>query len=341
MAHLRSEIAATMEPQTASPFFDKLPFEIREKIFDELWALHDTRWHVYSAGDYSVPVFPCITSADEEDTRYAKFQGSRGADALAWESRLRSPWNTHWRCAEAAAIRATNPRTGRTASPRDIVRQRPSFASPLSPLLVCKQWYLESIVPLENALTFCFTDIIVARDFLSINAPARNIRNIEISLRVKPLITELYFPGPDGEPQPHIAGVPVTAKDNPWEDLSRRLSCLPKLRELHVYLDSEDLRPWHKRVNERGFLRQLLRAEARNYVLYLPNVPGEPGLQGLPGTYLEDGPLLDEAARCTVVRGPRPNNWQLHLSRISHVLPENWTHTLWNQARDRVMPQYA
>lgn len=159
----------------------------------------------------------------------------------------------------------------------------------------------------------------MARDFLAVNAPTRNIRNIEISLRVKPLISELYFPGPDGEPQPHIAGVPVTAKDNPWEDLSRRLSALPKVRELHVYLDSEDLRPWHKRVNERSFLKQLLQAGARNFVLYLPNIPGEAPLQGLPGTYLEDGRTLDESRCCAVVRGPRPNNWQLHLSRVSQV----------------------
>lgn len=143
MARLRSDMAATAEPQTASPFFDKLPFEIREKIFDELWALHDIRWHVHSAGDHVVPVFPCITGAHEEDTRYARFQSSRGVEALTWESRLRSPWNTHWRCAEAAAGRATNPRTGRTASPRDYVRRRPSFASPLSPLLVCKRWYVD------------------------------------------------------------------------------------------------------------------------------------------------------------------------------------------------------
>lgn len=339
MAQLRSDMAATAELQTASPFFDKLPFEIREKIFDELWAFHDTRWHVHSAGEHVVPVFPCITDAHEEDTRYAHFQTSRGVEALTWESRLRSPWNTHWRCAEAAAVRATNPRTGRTASPRDYVRRRPTFASPLSPLLVCKRWYVESIGPLERTLTFCFTDLIVARDFLAVNAPTRNIRNIEISLRIKPLISELYFPGPDGEPQPHIAGVPVTAKDNPWEDLSRRLSALPKLRELHIYLDSEDLRPWHKRVNERSFLKQLLQAKARNFVLYLPNIPGEAPLQGLPGTYLENDML--DSARYTVKRGPRPNNWQLHLSRISHVLPENWTHTLWNQANDRVMPQYA
>lgn len=339
MASLRAGMAATADPQTSSPFFDQLPFEIREKIFDELWALHDTRWHVHSAGDHAVPAFPCITAAHDDDIRYARFQASRGVEALTWESRLRSPWNTHWRCAEAAAVRATNPRTGRTASPRDIVRRRPGFASPMSPLLVCKRWYVESIEPLENALTFVFTDIIVARDFLRANAPTRNIRNAELSLRVKPLISELYFPGPDGEPQPHIAGVPVTAADNPWEDLARRLAALPRLCQLHVYLDSEDLRPWHKRVNERGFLAQLLRATARTFVLYLPNIPPEAPLQGLPGTYLDDN--LPDDASCTVVRGPRPNNWQLHLSRISQVLPENWTHTLWNQAHDRVMPQYA
>lgn len=142
MAQLRTGMAATADPQTASPFFDRLPFEIREKIFDELWALHDTRWHVHSAGDHVVPVFPCITGAHEEDIRYARFQASRGVEALTWESRLRSPWNTHWRCAEAAAVRATNLRTGRTASPRDYVRRRPSFASATSPLLVCKRWYV-------------------------------------------------------------------------------------------------------------------------------------------------------------------------------------------------------
>lgn len=158
----------------------------------------------------------------------------------------------------------------------------------------------------------------MARDFLRAHAPTRNIRNVEVSLRVKPLISELYFPGPDGEPQPHIAGVPVTAGDNPWEDLCRRLAALPRLRGLHVYLDSEDLRPWHKRVNERAFLQQILGARARQFVLYLPNIPGEALLQGLPGAYVGED-QMPGGARCAVVRGPRPNNWQLHLSRVSHV----------------------
>lgn len=144
----------------------------------------------------------------------------------------------------------------------------------------------------------------------------RTIRNIEISLRVKPLFTELYYPaGSDGEPQPHIDGLPLTAKDNPWEDLCRHISALPDLRQLHIYLDSTDLRPWHKRVNERKFLEQLSHARAHNYVLYLPDIPDEPELRGLPGRYLESDVL--EKAPYRIKRGPRPDNWQLHLSRVS------------------------
>lgn len=174
---------------------------------------------------------------------------------------------------------------------------------------------------LEDAFTFCFTDIIAARDFLAEYSTVRNIRNVDISLRVKPLITELYFPGPDGgepEPEPHVGGgggARVTPERNPWEDLCRRLCALPGLRRLHLRLDSEDLRPWHKRVDERRFLARLLGVRARaRCVLYLPDVPGSPELQGLPGRYLEGEAL--EGAPFEVRRGPRPNNWQLHLSRV-------------------------
>lgn len=168
---------------------------------------------------------------------------------------------------------------------------------------------------LEDIVTFCFTDLIVARDFLAKYSPVRNIRNIDISLRVKPLITELYFPGPDGEVQPHIGGIRVTSKMNPWEDLCRRLVDLPNLRKLHVRLDSEDLRPWHKRVNEKELFEQLLQAKAREFVLHLPEIPESPEIQGLPGAYLEGERLV--GALPTIKRGPRPNNWQIHLSRVS------------------------
>lgn len=184
--------------------------------------------------------------------------------------------------------------------------------------------YIECVETLDNALTFCFTDVMMARDFIAKHAPTKIIRNINISLRLKPLFTELYFPGPDGEPQPHIGGLPVTAKNNPWEDLCRRLSALPDLRQLHIRLDSEDLRAWHKRVNEKKFCETLFQARARNYVLDVPNIPDDPSLQGLPGCYLE-GDVLEKAP-FELVRGSRPNNWQLHLSRVSLLLIDRRPH---------------
>lgn len=83
-------------------------------------------------------------------------------------------------------------------------------------------------------------------------------------------------------------------------------------------LDSEDLRPWHKRVHEARFFARLARARAaRDFVLYLPDIPDEPERRGLPeGSYLEEGTAVD-GAPFRIVRGPRPDNWQLHLSRVS------------------------
>ncbi|CAN8102794.1 unnamed protein product [Discula destructiva] len=331
----RDCLAATAQPQTASPFFDRLPPEIRQKIYVELWGLHDTRWHVHSLIGHDVPgpVFPCIITPEEEDIRYSRFQASLSEDIGIWESRLRSPWNAHWKCAEAAAAKRSSQRKRRIVS-TDPICFRPLMLN--DPLLVCKRMHLESIAPLEDTFTFCFTDIIVARDFLVKYSTRRNIRNIEISLRIKPIITELYYPGLDGEPQPHLGGIPITSTNNPWEGLCRHLSTTPNLRELYFRFDSEDLRPWHKRVNEKKFFEQLFQVEARKFVMDLPEIPSSTEAQGLTGCYLEDDNLL-ERAPFEMRRGPRPNNWQLHLSRISHVLPVNWSHTLWNQVREKVL----
>lgn len=138
MSQFRDRLAATAHRQTASPFFEKLPSEIRHKIYEELWKLHDTRWHVYSLGVPGTPgpVFPCITSPEEEDIRYSKFQASLIEDSGIWESRLRSPWNAHWKCAEAASTKVSRlPK--RRPTPTDPVRFRPLLLS--DSLLVCKQ----------------------------------------------------------------------------------------------------------------------------------------------------------------------------------------------------------
>lgn len=142
----RDRLVAMAHPQTPSPFFDRLPSEIRQKIYEELWNLYDTRWHVQSTsggggGHVAVPVFPCINSPGDEDTRYTHFQASGGAgadDTILWESRLRSPWNTHWKCAEAAAAKLSKLQKRRVLS-TDPIRFRPR---PTTPLLVCKRMYV-------------------------------------------------------------------------------------------------------------------------------------------------------------------------------------------------------
>lgn len=125
-------------PQALSPFFDRLPSEIRQKIYEELWSLYNTRWHVHSFDGQVVPVFPCINSPDDEDRRYTNFQASGGEDNIIWESRLRSPWNTHWKCAEAAAAKLSKLQKRRVL-PTDPIRFRPRLTTPL---LVCKRMYV-------------------------------------------------------------------------------------------------------------------------------------------------------------------------------------------------------
>lgn len=140
MAQSIAHLAATAQPQTASPFFDHLPSEIRQKIYQELWALHDTRWHVHSLSGHhhapGGPVFPCLVAPDDDDIRYSRFQQTCGEELVLWQSRLRSPWNAHWRCAEAAAARRAGRRKTRMVSTSPI-RFRPLRLS--EPLLVCKQ----------------------------------------------------------------------------------------------------------------------------------------------------------------------------------------------------------
>lgn len=134
--------------------------------------------------------------------------------------------------------------------------------------------YLESTESLYESITFCFTDTITARDFL-FRQPVDRVQSVELAIHMKPILTELYFPGPQDGLQPQIAGFPVTASNNPWESLCRALCTLTNLRNLRIYLDSADLRPWHSRVAETKFLNRLFGVKAKNFILDLPDLPDE------------------------------------------------------------------
>jgi hypothetical protein len=165
---------------------------------------------------------------------------------------------------------------------------------------------------LYESLTFCFTDALLARDFLS-GQPVDRVRSLEICIRAKPIILELYLDPPHGNAS--VAGLPVTADNNPWESLCRVLSTFTALRYLRIWFDSEDLRPWHRRVAETRVFARLFQVKATSFTLDLPDLPADPRMRGLSGCYLEGGNL--DRAPFIVRRGPRPNNWMVHLSRVS------------------------
>jgi hypothetical protein len=189
--------------------------------------------------------------------------------------------------------------------------------------------YLECLPSLYANTTFIFTDTRTAGDFLTRYGgdPDRYpIRSLELSIRVPNIITEIYFPpaisnGDEGPPAIFAgrARPTLSMQNNPWQHLCDRLVALPNLQDLHIWFDSSDLRPWHKRVSETRFFGRLFDVrvpDKSRFVLDLPELPERrgPDSQALQGHYLEGEKL--ENAPFTLRRGPRPNNWRVHLRSI-------------------------
>ncbi|KAJ4289432.1 hypothetical protein N0V88_006912 [Collariella sp. IMI 366227] len=49
--------------------------------------------------------------------------------------------------------------------------------------------------------------------------------------------------------------------NNPWQRVCDLVAALPNLQDLHVWIDSADLRPWHKRVSETRFFARLMESK--------------------------------------------------------------------------------
>lgn len=350
--------------QSASPFFTRLPYEIRQQIYLDCFrasglpSSHPSsqlRQHILLREDGHFTHTPCITSPSSPDVRYAGFRNAPLAslERATWLQRLKTEWCLHWAC-EEAMLDHSHP------------RPRPSTFLPL--LLTCKQTHAEALPTLYRALTFLFTDLVTAETFLfTFPRPHLPIRNIELSIRLSNLLTELYFPyaelaayasavitsnppvsavmtsTPDG-PLPTINPPPtttttiatptrLTSTNNPWSRVCSRLIALSAsspLAHLHIWLDTRDLRPWHKRVSETrmfGVLRgvRMRHPNTGEFVLALPEIPGEldgagegPPVQqvigrGLGGEHFLRGDGGEGDDGFVVVRGTRANNWSVHM----------------------------
>lgn len=120
---------------------------------------------------------------------------------------------------------------------------------------------------------------------------------------------------------------PVTADNNPWQRLCDALVRTSRrsksggggMRDIRIWLDSSDLRPWHKRVVETRFFSRLLAVErpTGEFFVDVPYIPEEVEKRGLPGCYLEDIPRNDLPFEFE--RSRRTNNWLAHLNRVSHL----------------------
>lgn len=203
------------------------------------------------------------------------------------------------------------------------VSRSPAFASfvyiYLESLLISSGRYLECVESIYENLTFCFTEQSTLHLFLDLYG-ADTIRSIELGIEASPLLMEVYFHAPAG-PSPAIAsGGVITIDNNPWQKTCSMLSEQTRLRRLHVWFDLRDLRSWHSRVVETAFFDGLLGVRAANFVLMLPELHLNNRGQSVElQAYLLEGEKL-EGAPFVVERGPRPNKWRVHLSRMNQHL---------------------
>ncbi|KAK4228557.1 hypothetical protein QBC38DRAFT_150927 [Podospora fimiseda] len=294
---------------------------------------------------------PCQTNPTAEDVRFDSFRDSRSGsrEEAVWLIRLRSEWCLHWACEESTPQWTNTPRAAllqRLAGEEEengsgsVVAQNVYLNSEtwgtarptgfMNSLLACKRMYLESLPSLYANTTFVFTDIGEAGSFLSIYGNQRDehgrelypIRSLEICIRTTQLMTELYYPaaelGANDDGPPASFGdhshPGLSIDNNPWKVLCDRLVELPNLQSLRIWFDTRDLREWHKRVSETRFFAKLFDVrvgQKERFVLALPSLPVVerrtlPVHHFLEGETLEDAPFV-------VVRGPRPNNWRVHL----------------------------
>jgi len=103
----------TFNEQRESPFFAKLPLEIRKMIYAYVWPgaydhmYHEPRGrHLHFKDGHWIRARCVMYEEDEEDTdfiqaRMDQISYSGQGDLLLWQRRLASTWgHRHWRCEE-------------------------------------------------------------------------------------------------------------------------------------------------------------------------------------------------------------------------------------------------
>ncbi|KAM5378787.1 hypothetical protein ACJZ2D_004260 [Fusarium nematophilum] len=164
------------DPQSQSSLL-RLPREIRDAIYLEVWRTHGLRQHILSHNEWNPKEpphlchWPCTTEFSVEDNLQQDAELLRlrpnspisdGIREKALEMRLISPWMNHWACGECAeevygseAIESTSTFGMRCWKNR---RQPPPRSPYLPMLLSCKLISEECLKSIYESTTFVFTD---------------------------------------------------------------------------------------------------------------------------------------------------------------------------------------
>lgn len=154
----------SINTQSESVFFTRLPREIRDAIYLELWGSCGRRQHIVHHGipaDRHFCRWSCSTEYEVQDRRQREIEelrrrlgvalgqemtGEHDPEVKSYARRLQSPWMNHWACGERAA-RAYGPEPVRNFATHGLGcwkqsrpdNQRPPSRSPYLPMLLsCK-----------------------------------------------------------------------------------------------------------------------------------------------------------------------------------------------------------
>ncbi|KAM7188824.1 hypothetical protein V8F20_010434 [Naviculisporaceae sp. PSN 640] len=176
------------DPQRQSAFITRLPREIRDLIYLELWRASGLRQHIlrhYRFQDKQLEEahfcrWPCTTEFEvkdglQEDIGALRRQlglGLPGSSEFVWGitdvrcyRRLRSPWINHWACGErleedSRSDIVTLARSTFVIHPPPCPRQTPADPSSYIPMLQsCKLISAECKKSIYESTTFIFTDV--------------------------------------------------------------------------------------------------------------------------------------------------------------------------------------
>ncbi|KAL0943394.1 uncharacterized protein CTRU02_201280 [Colletotrichum truncatum] len=178
--------------QLQTNLFGKLPEEIREMIYQELWRDAGLSQHIIRT-EAGYAHSRCLLHQlgipgehiDDEDPWESMWMvpDVRGTVPL-WYRREMSTWCDHWKCEEAREEKeiwrdVSRGRTGR-------VGYLNTWTAFLPSMLTCKRMYFECTASIYKSVTFTITDIPTARSLFSLRymAPASHpFRRVNLSFR--------------------------------------------------------------------------------------------------------------------------------------------------------------